>query len=184
MVLIEHLSDRAAGVPVQIFGTDISEAAIERARAGTYSQSVVADVSRDRLRRFFVKGNGEYQIAKSLREMCVFARQDVAQDPPFSRMDLISCRNVLIYMGPLLHKKLMGVFHYALKPTGLLILGKSESISGFSDLFMPVGRKHKIYSKKPAESHPAFDLPAAGDDQAHERGEKKPETPLKFDLRK
>jgi two-component system, chemotaxis family, CheB/CheR fusion protein len=184
MVLLEHLGDQAAGVPIQIFGTDISEAAIERARAGTYSQGSVAEVSRDRLRRFFVKVNGEYQIAKSLREMCIFARQDLAADPPFSRMDLISCRNVLIYMGPVLHKKLMSIFHYALKPTGLLILGKSESISGFSDLFTPVGRKHKIYSKTPAESHPVFDLPRAGDGQALERAEKKPETAMTFDLRK
>ncbi len=184
MVLLEYLGDRAASVRIQLFGTDISEAAIERARAGTYSESSVAEVSPDRLRRFFVKGNGEYQITKSLREMCIFARQDLAKDPPFSRMDLISCRNVLIYMGPVLHKKLMGIFHYALKPTGLLILGKSESISGFSDLFMPVGRKHKIYSKKLVETHPVFDVPAADDDGAHERAEKKPETPMKFDLRK
>jgi two-component system CheB/CheR fusion protein len=184
MVLLEHLGDRAASVPIQLFGTDISEAAIEQARAGTYSESSVAEVSPDRLRRFFVKGNGEYQITKSLREMCIFARQDLAKDPPFSRMDLISCRNVLIYMGPVLHKKLMGIFHYALKPTGFLILGKSESISGFSDLFMPVGRKHKIYSKKPAETHPVFGLPPADDDRALERAETKHETPMKFDLRK
>jgi len=184
IVLLEHLGDGAAGVPIQIFGTDISEAAIERARAGTYSESSLADVSRNRLRRFFVKVNGGYQITKSLREMCIFARQDLAKDPPFSRMDLISCQNVLIYMGPALHKKLMGIFHYALKPTGFLILGKSESISGFSDLFMPVGRKQKVYSKKPADTHPMFDLPAAGNDQALERSEKKPETPMKFDLRK
>src|SRR5579864_298450 len=184
MVLLEHLGDRAASLPIQIFGTDISEAAIERARAGTYSESSVADVSRDRLSRFFVKMNGEYQITKSRREMCIFARQDLATDPPFSRMDLISCRNVLIYMGPVLHKKLMGIFHYALKPTGLLILGKSESISGFSDLFMPVGRKHKIYSKKPAGIPPAFDLIAPGDDRTLEPAEKKSDTPMTFDLRK
>lgn len=184
MVLIEHLGGRTPGVPMQIFGTDISEAAIERARAGTYSESSVADVSPDRLRRFFVKMNGNYQIAKSMREMCIFARQDLAEDPPFSRMDLISCQNVLIYMGPVLHKKLMGIFHYALKPTGLLILGKSESIGGFSDLFVPVGRKHKIYLKKPAGTPPVFDLTAAGDDHAFEPVEKKYETPMKFDLRK
>ena len=184
IVILEFLGDRAAGMPLQIFGTDISEAAIERARAGTYSESSVADVSQDRLRRFFVKMNGEYRITKSLREMCIFARQDLAKDPPFSRMDLISCRNVLIYMGPVLHKRVMATFHYALKPTGVLILGKSESISGFSDLFAPVGRKHKIYSKIPAATHRALNLPKAGEDQASEPVEKKHETPVKFDLRK
>ena len=184
IVILEYLGDRAAGMPLQIFGTDISEAAIERARAGTYSESSVAEVSQDRLRRFFVKMNGEYRITKSLREMCIFARQDLAKDPPFSRMDLISCRNVLIYMGPVLHKRVMATFHYALKPTGVLILGKSESISGFSDLFAPVGRKHKIYSKIPAGTHRAIDLPKAGEDQAPEPVEKKHETTVKFDLRK
>ena len=184
MVLLEHLGDRAADVPMQIFGTDISEAAIERARAGTFSESNVAEVSPRRLRRFFVKANEGYRIAKSPREMCIFARQDLAQDPPFSGMDLISCRNVLIYMGPVLHKKLIAIFHYALKPTGFLILGKSESIGGYADLFMPVGRKYKIYSKKPAETSPVFHLPATGKERALERAEKKAETPMKFDLRK
>src|SRR5579864_4882872 len=184
IVLLEYLGERASSVPLQIFGTDISEAAIERARAGAYSESSVAEVSPNRLRRFFVKMNGGYRITKSLREMCIFARQDLAKDPPFSRMDLISCRNVLIYMGPVLHKQVMATFHYALKPTGVLILGKSESISGFSDLFAPVGRKHKIYSKIPAETHRAIDLPRAGEDRAAEPIEKKHETPVKFDLRK
>ena len=116
MVLLECLGDRVSSLPIQIFGTDISEVAIEKARAGLYSESSLAEVSPERLRRFFVKVDGGFQIAKSLREMCVFARQDLAQDPPFSRLDLISCRNVLIYMGPVLHKKVMGTFHYALKP--------------------------------------------------------------------
>ena len=128
MVLLECLGDRVSSVPIQIFGTDISEVSIEKARAGVYSESSLGEVSQERLRRFFVKVEGGFQIAKSLREMCVFARQDLAQDPPFSRLDLISCRNVLIYMGPVLQKKVMGIFHYALKPTGFLMLGKSESI--------------------------------------------------------
>ena len=128
MILLECLGDRVSSMPIQIFGTDISAVSIEKARAGVFSESSLGDVSAERLRRFFVKVAGGFQIAKSLREMCVFARQDLAQDPPFSRMDLISCRNVLIYMGPVLQKKVMTIFHYALKPTGFLVLGKSESI--------------------------------------------------------
>ena len=156
MVLLECLGDRVSSLPIQIFGTDISEVAIEKARAGVYSESSLAEVSPERLRRFFVKVDGGFQIAKSLREMCVFARQDLAQDPPFSRLDLISCRNVLIYMGPVLHKKVMGTFHYALKPAGFLMLGKSESMSGFTDLFTVVDREHKIWSKRPAEPSRRF----------------------------
>jgi two-component system, chemotaxis family, CheB/CheR fusion protein len=184
ITLFERLGDRAAGVPVQIFGTDISELAIERARAGTYTDSGVSGVSRDRLRRFFVKTEGGYQITKTIRDMCVFARHDLAKDPPFSRLDLISCRNVLIYMGPVLHKRVMAIFHYALKPAGILMLGKSESISGFPDLFMPLGRKHKTYSKKAIEMRPVFDLTPASGDKTFEASAKNFEPPIKFDLQK
>jgi hypothetical protein len=161
MVLLECLGDRVGSTPIQIFGTDISAVSIEKARAGVYSESSLGEVSPERLRRFFVKVEGGFQIAKSLREMCVFARQDLAQDPPFSRLDLISCRNVLIYMGPVLQKKVMAIFHYALKPTGFLMQGKSESISGFADLFTVIDREHKICSKKPAEPGRVFDLSTA-----------------------
>ena len=92
--------------------------------------------------------------------MCIFARQDLSKDPPYSRLDLLTCRNVLIYMEPVLQKKVMTIFHYALKPTGFLVLGRSESISGFSELFTPVGRKRKIYSKKSSSTRPRFDLAA------------------------
>ena len=156
MVLLECLGDRVSSMPIQIFGTDISAVSIEKARAGVYSESSLGEVSQERLRRFFVKVESGFQIAKSLREMCVFARQDLAQDPPFSRLDLISCRNVLIYMGPVLQKKVMGIFHYALKPTGFLMQGKSESIGGFADLFTVIDREHKICSKRPGEPRPGF----------------------------
>ena len=185
MVLLECLGDRVSSVPIQIFGTDISEVAIEKARAGVYSESSLAEVSPERLRRFFVKVDGGFQIAKSLREMCVFARQDLAQDPPFSRLDLISCRNVLIYMGPVLHKKVMGTFHYALKPTGFLMLGRSESMSGFTDLFTVVDREHKIWSKRPAEPSRRFGLSSAGGyDKAIGAATIKAETQPRFDVQK
>ena len=185
MVLLECLGDRVSSMPIQIFGTDISEVSIEKARAGVYSESSLGEVSPERLRRFFVKVEGGYQIAKSLREMCVFARQDLAQDPPFSRLDLISCRNVLIYMGPVLQKKVMAIFHYALKPTGFLMLGKSESISGFANLFTVIDREHKICSKRPAEPSPVFDLSlAAGYERAMGAAAGKPETQSRFDVQK
>jgi two-component system CheB/CheR fusion protein len=185
MVLLECLGDRVTNVPIQIFGTDISEASIEKARAGVYSESSLGGVSQERVRRFFVKVESGFQIVKSLREMCVFARQDLGQDPPFSRLDLISCRNVLIYMGPVLQKKVMAIFHYALKPTGFLMQGKSESISGFTDLFTVIDREHKICSKKPAVPGRVFDLStAAGFEKAMGEAVGKPETQSRFDVQK
>jgi two-component system CheB/CheR fusion protein len=185
MVLLECLGDRVSSVPMQIFGTDISEASIEKARAGVYSESSLAEVSAERLRRFFVKVDGGFQIAKSLREMCVFARQDMAHDPPFSRLDLISCRNVLIYMGPVLHKKVMGTFHYALRSTGFLMLGRSESMSGFTDLFTVVDREHKIWSKRPAELSRRFGpLAIGGYDKAIGTVAINAETQPRFDVQK
>jgi two-component system CheB/CheR fusion protein len=184
IVLLEYLGERAASTPIQIFGTDISELAINRARAGTYSDSTLVDVSPDRLRRFFVKTEGGYQITKLVREMCIFARQDLVKDPPFSRLDLISCRNVLIYMGPLLQKKVMGIFHYALKPVGFLMLGKSESVSGFSPLFAAVDRKSKIFAKKAAETRPALDLVAAEPERLAGETPRKKEAPARPDVQR
>ncbi|HLZ39630.1 MAG TPA: chemotaxis protein CheB [Candidatus Sulfotelmatobacter sp.] len=133
---------------VQIFATDISEAALDRARLGLYTAGAVADVSPQRLSRFFIHLDGGYQISKSLREMCVFARQNVAKDPPFSNLDLITCRNLLIYLGPELQKRVIPTLHYALKPDGYLMLGGSESLGAFSDHFVLIDKKNKIYQKK------------------------------------
>ena len=138
----------AGGPPFQIFATDISETSLDQARAGLYSEALLADVSPERLRRFFVHSNGSYQIVKPLREMCIFAKQNVAKDPPFSNLDLISCRNLLIYLGPVLQKRVVPTLHYALKPSGYLMLGGSESLGTFSEYFMPMDKKNKIYQKK------------------------------------
>jgi two-component system, chemotaxis family, CheB/CheR fusion protein len=116
-------------------------------------------MSPERLRQFFVEEDGGYRINKALREMVVFARQNLIADPPFSRMDLISCRNLLIYLEPSVQQKALPMFHYALKPHGFLILGASESAGGFTELFEPVDRKHKIFSKKSTPT-PAFHMPA------------------------
>jgi len=184
LTVLEYLQQHKSSVPIQIFGTDVSEAVLEQARAGIYSESAISAISAARLRQFFVRGDGGYQIIKSVRELCVFARQDVTKDPPYSRLDLLTCRNVLIYMEPVLQKKVMAVLHYALKPHGFLMLGKSESISGFSELFTPVGRKHKIYSKKSSSSRPALDLSAAHPKHAPVETSATPDMPARFDPQK
>ena len=163
ITLMELMTERKAVHPVQIFATDINESALEKARTGLYQESVKSEISADRLRRFFLKLDGGYRVNKTIREMCIFARQNLVSDPPFSNLDLISCRNVLIYLGPTLQRKVMPVFHYALRPTGLLMLGASETIGAFSDLFSLIDKKAKIYAKKAAQSRLAVtfghDLP-------------------------
>ncbi len=136
---------------LRIFASDISETpALERARAGVYPGSIEQDVSPERLRRFFVKEEGAYRINKELREMILFARHDVTSDPPFSRIDLISCRNLLIYFSGPLQRRIIPSFHYALNPGGFLLLGNSETVGKDGDLFSPVDARHRIYVKTAA----------------------------------
>jgi chemotaxis methyl-accepting protein methylase/signal transduction histidine kinase/chemotaxis response regulator CheB len=135
---------------LQIFATDLNHTLLDKARQGLYAKTLAEDISPQRLRRFFVEEDGGYRVTRPLREMVVFARQNLIADPPFSRMDLISCRNLLIYFDQSLQNKAIPTFHYALKPGGFLLLGASESIGGFTDLFEAVDKKHKIYAKKPA----------------------------------
>lgn len=148
IALLESLGERAAGTAIQIFASDIDAKAIDKARAGIYPEGIKADVSPARLQRFFTKVPAGYQISKSIRDLCLFAVQNVAKDPPFSRMDLICCRNLMIYLSSVLQKKVLQVFHYGLKPNGFLLLGGSESIAGSADLFSMLDKKNKIYSKK------------------------------------
>jgi two-component system CheB/CheR fusion protein len=152
--LLEYLGEDAATTSIQAFGTDLSEQALAQARSGLYPASITADVSPERLRRFFVRANGGYQIHKSLRDLCIFARQNVVSDPPFSRTDLISCRNVLIYLDSVLQKKVLPTFHYALNPGGHLLLGTSETVGASAELFSLVDRRHKLYRKKPTSYRP------------------------------
>ena len=121
--ILEALGAAASRMHVQIFGTDLSETAIDRARLGIYSSAIEKDVSPERLQAFFKKLDTTYQINRSVRDFCTFARQNITADPPFSRMDLISCRNVLIYLGPQLQKRALPIFHYALNPGSYLMLG-------------------------------------------------------------
>ncbi len=137
---------------LQVFATDLNEANLAKARLGLYAKSLAQDVSPERLRRFFVAENGGYRIVKTLRDQVVFARHNLISDPPFSRMDLISCRNVMIYLGPSLQHRLLPAFHYGLRPGGCLFLGASESIGALAGLFAPADKKHKIFSRKPTRT--------------------------------
>jgi two-component system, chemotaxis family, CheB/CheR fusion protein len=158
--LMEYVNRVRADVSIQIFGTDISEEAIRTARTGIYRDSITSDVPPARLRRFFSKVERGYQISKAVRDMCVFATQNVFNDPPFSHMDLVSCRNVLIYMSSVLQKRVIPIFHYALKPTGFLMVGNTEGIVGAgAELFEPADKRHKIYRKKLVASPVAFGIP-------------------------
>jgi two-component system CheB/CheR fusion protein len=163
IVLAEYLGERLGKIPVKIFATDLSESSIEHARAGVYAGTTLAEVRPERLARFFVKSNGNFQATQSIRDMCTFARQDLTQDPPFSRIDLISCRNVLIYLEPLLQKRILAAFHYALKDKGFLLLGKSETLNAFPDLFILAEKKGKFYRKRAAANHPQFRAAAVQD---------------------
>jgi two-component system, chemotaxis family, CheB/CheR fusion protein len=148
---------------IQIFATDVNDNTIEIARMGIYKSSAVENISPERLRRFFVATPGEYQISKLVRELCVFARHNLCSDPPFSRLDLISCRNVLIYFGSPLQKKVMQNLHYGLNPSGFLLLGTSETTNTATELFNPIDKKHKIYAKKLSLSLHHIDFPQLSD---------------------
>ncbi|HUE69334.1 MAG TPA: chemotaxis protein CheB [Pirellulaceae bacterium] len=149
MAFTEAAEAAGSSVPIQLFASDLNAAGIEKARAGVYPKDIEQDVSAERLRRFFTEVDGSYRIAKSIRDACVFSRHNVLADPPFSRVDLISCRNLLIYLEPVLQKKIMPTLHYALQPAGCLWLGGSETIGTYRDLFDAQDAKHKIYIKKP-----------------------------------
>ena len=169
--ILETLGAKPAKLQIQIFGTDLSDSVIEHARLGIYSSAIEKDVSPARLKRFFVKRDSSYQIHQNVRNICTFARQNICADPPFSRIDLISCRNVLIYLSPDLHKRCIPQFHYALKPGGYLILGPAESTGIYDELFKLVDKKNKIYAKLPgATPRTAHFIPQRGLELAHLAG--------------
>jgi two-component system CheB/CheR fusion protein len=155
MCLVERAGELPGSPSFQMFATDLSESALKKARAGIYLENIAENVSPERLRRFFSKVEGRYQISKAIREMCVFAHHDLTSDPPFSRMDLISCRNLLIYLEPRLQERVFASFHYALNPSGCLILGPAEGVGASSALFSRLDERHKIYKRK-ATAAPGF----------------------------
>ena len=169
IIIYEFFSAENINIPFQIFATDLNETAIEKARSGIYSFDIMENISSERLNSFFVKIDGSYQVIKSIRDSCVFATHNLLTDPPFSRMDIVSCQNVMIYFEPNVQKKILKAFNYALKKHGFLILGKSESVGNFSDLFLQSDKELKIYSKKDGDkihdfdfSFPAFPLVSPG----------------------
>jgi two-component system CheB/CheR fusion protein len=147
MILRECMDDLNRHFIVQVFGTDIDGDAIDTARIGAYPASISADVSPDRLKRFFMREDNLYRIKKEIRELVIFAPQNVIKDPPFTKLDLISCRNLLIYLGQESQKKLLPLFHYSLKPGGILFLGTSETIGRYVDLFSVGDKKWKFYKR-------------------------------------
>jgi two-component system, chemotaxis family, CheB/CheR fusion protein len=164
--VLEFLGEGAFQHEIRLFATDIDELALAKARTGLYIENIALDVSPERLRRFFVKVDQHYQITQSIRELCVFAKHNLYQDPPFSNIDLISCRNVLIYLEPAIQRRVIPLFHYALQPNGVLTLGPAETLGTFADLFTLTDTRHKIYTKRlPALPAPVdFSLPARGGD--------------------
>jgi two-component system CheB/CheR fusion protein len=137
---------------VQIFATDIDDKAIEIARAGLYPGAIAADLSPALLERYFQKEGEHYRVSKDIREMCLFSTHDLVKDPPFSRLDLISCRNLLIYFGPVLQKRVIAMFHYGLQADGLLLLGSSEAVTAHAALFAPIDKKARLYKRREAAS--------------------------------
>lgn len=160
MIVQECMDEMNRHFSVQIFGTDLDEEAIHAARAGIYPESVSVDVSQERLHKFFVKDANSYQIKKNIRDLVVFATQNVIKDPPFTKLDLLCCRNLLIYFGTELQNKLLPIFHYSLKPGGFLFLGSSETIGQAVDLFTLLEKKWKIFERHPAgrSAHPVLEF--------------------------
>jgi two-component system CheB/CheR fusion protein len=159
-IIFEEAMERAGkNLNIQIFGTDIDQDAIDKARQGEYPESISADISPERLKKYFVKRDSTYKIKQEIREMVVYAVQNLISDPPFSRLDLISCRNVLIYLDGSLQKQILPLFHFTLNANGFLFLGASESIGGAAELFGPVDNKWKIYQRKGSVHHHLADYP-------------------------
>lgn len=163
MLFVEAGERLKKHVNLQIFATDIDPEAVQRARAAEYSEAVGAEVSPERLKRFFIKKDRSYKLKSEIRDMIVFAVKDIVTDPPFSNLDLVSCRNLLIYLDPAPQGKILTLFHYTLNPDGYMLLGTSESIGEHSDLFAPVDVKSKIFrAKKVVSPRVALDLPIGG----------------------
>lgn len=159
IALVEYLEAEDLDCRLQLFGTDVSESTIDAARSGIFSESCMSNVSPERLRRFFQRSDSGYQISRSIREMCVFSRHNVAKDPPLSRMNLLSCRNLLIYFAPSLQRRIVATFAYSLQPGGCLLLGPSETLGSLADHFSTIDESHKIYSRMPTMAHGAFHIP-------------------------
>jgi two-component system CheB/CheR fusion protein len=181
----ECMAGTSDHIQLQIFGTDIDSAAIDKARQGLFPESIASDVSEERLKRFFTSENGCYRIRKEIRDDTVFSVQDIIKDPPFSRLNLLCCRNLLIYLKAETQKKLIPLFHYTLRPGGILMLGTSETIGGFSSLFETLDKKWKIFSRRevPNSIREKIDFPQQMKDTgSHEPQPSKKRAPHRDDI--
>lgn len=166
-----------------VFATDLNKDAIEKARHGVYPANITGDVSPERLNRFFAQVEGGYRVATEIREMVVFAPQSLILDPPFTKLDILCCRNLLIYLAPELQNKLIRLFHYSLRPGGILFLGSAETIGGFTDLFAPLGGKTRLYRRTEAASRTApIEFPASFAPDLPPGTEARPETKTPLSL--
>jgi len=183
ILFLEAMNKLKKHLNIQIYATDIDPQAIDYARAGIYPESIAADLSKKRLNQYFLKENNYYKVKKQVREMIIFAIQDIIKDPPFSKMDLISCRNLLIYMDNELHKKVLSLFHYALNEEGLLFLGPSETIGDFNDLFQSLSSKWKIYKHRGRMGELSVKYPDIPYYQSFiSQGDNKKRIPVKVDI--
>jgi two-component system CheB/CheR fusion protein len=158
MLLHEHASRLPSPPAIQVFATDIDDEVINFARSGLYSATIEADVSPERLRRFFTRDQGRYRIKKEIREIVLFSPHNLLRDPPFSRLDLITCRNLLIYLKREAQEKVFDIFHYALRPGGMLFLGASESLDDTQMQFVPLDKRHRVFTRR-AVNRPGWNLP-------------------------
>jgi two-component system, chemotaxis family, CheB/CheR fusion protein len=159
ILLAEHAAGPRKKPKVQVFATDLDADALEVARKAKYPDEIANQISPDRLKRFFKKAGSFYEVADEVRELCIFSPHNLIKDPPFSRLDLLSCRNVLIYLEADLQKKLLPLFHYALNPSGYLFLGPSENIASRSEFFRTIDQKHRIFQRKPTLLHSPVRVP-------------------------
>ncbi len=157
IALAEEMQRAVTTLPVKVFATDIDPEALKQARAGCYSQSIAADVAPDLLEKYFVAGGEYYQVKKEIRDMVVFAEHDLLRDPPFSRMDLISCRNALIYLEPAFQERVIGLLHFALRDGGYMFLGNTESVGLLKDKFRPISKKWRIFQRVGPRQRPVPD---------------------------
>jgi two-component system CheB/CheR fusion protein len=162
-MLLAEESDRAGKrLDVKVFATDLAERALAHARAGVYPGGIESEIPPDRLARFFQKEDEAYRVRQDLRDRVVFAPQNILQDPPFSRLDIACCRNLLIYLEPDLQQRVLGLLHFGLREGGALFLGTSETITGTDDLFEPVDKKARIYRRVGATRHGLVEFPLPG----------------------
>lgn len=175
MCLLEALDGKEARPSIKVFGTDLSDDAIETARSGIYPETSVAEIAPERVARFFEATEAGYRVARSVRDVCVFVKHDMTRDPPFAKLDLISCRNVLIYFDAELQRRVIPMLHYCLNPEGFLFLGQSETITGFRDLFESVDKEHRIFAKSSDSSRLLYPLHAGKDPEVKPSERRPPE---------